>query len=64
MNENTTKPSVIYIKLDDSQAGMKAIEKCADKYARENGAVNGARIKVRPGNCLHQRYKDYNSLSH
>lgn len=39
VNQNTNKPSVIYIKLYDSQAGMTAIEKCADKYAREKHAV-------------------------
>ena len=53
INQNTNKVLVIYIKLDDSHAGAKAIEKCADKYARENDVVPIqpilARIKVRPG---------------
>ena len=44
---------VIYIKFDDSQAGITAIEKWADKYARENAPVPSqpvlTRIKVRPG---------------
>ena len=53
INHTTQKPVVIYLNFDDSQAGIKAIEKCRDKYARENGAVSIqpilARIKVRPG---------------
>ena len=53
LNQNTNKPSVIYIKFDDLQAGIKTIQKCADRYARENGVVpiypELARIKVRPG---------------
>ena len=53
INENTNKPSVLYIKFDDAQAGIKSMEKCTDAYARENGAVPIqpvlARIKVRPG---------------
>ena len=68
INQNTNKVLVIYIKLDDSHAGAKAIEKCADKYERENDVVPIqpilARIKVRPGNHLLLRYKDYSSLSH
>lgn len=51
INHNT-KLSVIYIKFDDSQAGIKAKEKCTERYARD-GAVPIqpvlARIKVRPG---------------
>ena len=51
INHNT-KPSVIYIKLDDSQAGIKAKEKCTERYVRD-GAVPIqpvlARITVRPG---------------
>ena len=53
INHTTQKPAVIYINFDNSQAGIKAVEKCKDKYARENGAVLIqpilARIKVRPG---------------
>ena len=53
INENTNKPSVLYIKFDDAQAGIKSMEKCTDAYARQNGAVPIqpvlARIKVRPG---------------
>ena len=53
VNQNTSKPSVIYIEFDDSQAGITAIEKWADKYARENAVVPIqpvlTRIKVRPG---------------
>jgi len=53
VNQSTNKPSVIYVKFDDSQAGTTAIEKWPDKYARENAAVPIqpvlTRIKVRPG---------------
>ena len=53
INHTTQKPVVIYINFEDSQAGIKATEKCKDKYARENGVVpiqpKLARIKVRPG---------------
>lgn len=53
MYQSTNKPSVIYVKFDDSQAGIKAIDKCTDKYERENGAVAIqhvlAKIKLRPG---------------
>ena len=50
---NTNKTTVVYVKFDDSQAGVKAIQKSTDKYARENSAVPIkpilARIKVRAG---------------
>ena len=53
INRNTNKPSVIYIKFDDSQAGINAIQKHPDQYARETSSVPLvpvlARIKVRPG---------------
>lgn len=53
INHTTQKPAVIYINFDNSQGGIKAVEKCKDKYARENGAVPIqpilTRIKVRPG---------------
>ena len=52
INQNTNKPSVIFIKFDDCQAGVYAISKCTDRYARENNAVPIqpvlARIKVTP----------------
>lgn len=52
INQNTNKPSVIYIKFDDPKAGARAIGKCTDRYARENSAVPIrpvlARIKLRP----------------
>ena len=53
INQNTNKPSVIFIKFDDCQAGVYAISKCTDRHARENNAVPIqpvlARIKVTPG---------------
>ena len=30
INHTTQKPAVIYINFDDSQAGIKVIEKCKD----------------------------------
>ena len=51
--QSTSKPSVIYVKFDDSQAGIKTIQKCTDNYAREHSVVPNqcvlARIKLRPG---------------
>ena len=53
LNHNTSRPSIIYIKFDDPQAGTNAIQKHADQYTRENNSVPIqpvlARIKVRPG---------------
>ena len=53
INHNTNRPSIIYIKFDDPQAGTNAIQKHANPYARENNYVPIqpvlARIKVRPG---------------
>ena len=51
--QNTNKTCVVYVKFDDSQAVVKAIEKCTDNYAGENSAVPIqpvlARITVRSG---------------
>ena len=52
--DNTRRPSFIYIKFDDHQAGTNAIQKHAhDPYTRENNCVPIqpvlARIKIRPG---------------
>ena len=51
--QTTSKPSVIYVKFDDLQAGIKTIQKCTDNYAREHSVVPIqrvlARIKLRPG---------------
>ena len=50
INQNTSTQSVIFIKFDDCQAGVYAVSKCTDRYARENNAVPIqpvlARIKV------------------
>ena len=50
--KNTNKPYVIYIKIDNPHTGLKAIEKCKDIYATENGTAPIppvlARIKVSP----------------
>ena len=53
IKQNTNKPSVIFIKFDDPRAGVDAMLKCTDIYARKYTAVPIqpvlARIKVRPG---------------
>ena len=53
VNHNTSRPLVIYVKFDDSQAGMSTIQKHYDQYARQHSSVPFqpvlARIKVRPG---------------
>lgn len=53
LDQNTNKTCVAYVKFDESQAGVKAIEKYTDNYAGENSAVPIqpvlARITVRPG---------------
>ena len=52
-NNNTRRPAVIYIKFDDTEAGLNTIQKHSDQYARENNCVPIqpvlARIKIRPG---------------
>lgn len=53
INQNTNKPSVIFIKFDDSRASVNAVSKCTDRYARKYTVVPIqpvlARIKVRSG---------------
>ena len=50
INQNTSTQSVIFTKFDDCQAGVYAVSKHTDRYARENNAVPIppvlARIKV------------------
>ena len=49
----TNKPSTIFVKFDDSNAGVSAIRNSSSSFARENNLVPIqpvlARIKVRPG---------------
>ena len=49
----SNKPSTIFVKLDDSNAGVSAIRNSSSGFARENNLVPIkpvlARIKVRPG---------------
>ena len=53
VNQNTGKPTIIYIKFEDDKAGKNLIEKSSNLFVRENNAVPIepilARIKVRPG---------------
>ncbi|RUA05461.1 MAG: hypothetical protein DSY43_04560, partial [Gammaproteobacteria bacterium] len=53
MNENTQKPSIIYIKFDDNKAGNTLIDKCTNNFAKENRVVPiepiMVRFKVKPG---------------
>ena len=37
--DNTNKPTIIFGKFDDTHAGISAIEKCTDTFARQNQAV-------------------------
>ena len=49
----SNKPSTIFVKFDDSNAGISAIRNSSSSFARENNLVPIkpvlARIKVRPG---------------
>jgi ATP-dependent exoDNAse (exonuclease V) alpha subunit len=49
----SNKPSTIFVKFDDSNAGISAIRNSSSRFARENNLVPIkpvlARIKVRPG---------------
>ncbi|CAB3983245.1 Hypothetical predicted protein [Paramuricea clavata] len=49
----SNKPSTIFVKFDDSNAGVSAIRNSSSSFARENSLVPIkpvlARIKVRPG---------------
>lgn len=53
VNQNTGKPTIIYIKFEDHKAGKNLIEKSSNLFVKENNAVPIepilARIKVRPG---------------
>lgn len=53
MNKNTKKPSIIYIKFDDSLAGKALIDKCNNTFAKQNRLVPIEpileRFKIRPG---------------
>ncbi|XP_020916964.1 uncharacterized protein LOC110254326 [Exaiptasia diaphana] len=39
VNQNTHKPSVIYIKFDDEQAGKNKISKSTNQFVKENNVV-------------------------
>ena len=53
VNKNTKKPSIIYIKLDDSSAGKALIDKCNNTFVKQNRLVpiepTQTRFKIRPG---------------
>ena len=53
INQNTQKPTVLYIKFDDSNAGKDLITTHGNSFARENKVVPIepvlAKIKIRPG---------------
>ena len=53
VNQNTPKPTVIYIKFDDPNAGKDLTNTCANPFAREHKVVRIepvlAKIKIRPG---------------
>ena len=53
LNKKTKKPSIIYVKLDDSSAGKALIDKCNNTFAKQNRLVPVepilARLNIRPG---------------
>ena len=53
VDNNIQKPSILYIKFDDSNAGNELIKTCNMPFARENNVVPItpvlAKIKIRPG---------------
>ena len=53
VNQNTQKPTVLYIKFDDPNAGKDLITTCGNSFAREHKVVPIqpvlAKIKIRPG---------------
>ena len=53
INQNTQKPTVVYIKFDDPNAGKDLTNNCGNPFAREHKVVPIepvlAKIKIRPG---------------
>ena len=53
VDNHSNKPSTVFVKFDDSRAGVSAIRNSSSSFARENNIVPIqpvlARIKVRPG---------------
>lgn len=53
VNQDNQKPTVIFVKFDDHNAGNISIQKCGNLFARQNRAVPiqpvVTKIKVRPG---------------
>lgn len=53
VNEMTQKPSIVYVKFDDEDAGSLVIDKSTDTFAIENRVVPIkpilAKIKLNPG---------------
>ena len=53
VNQNTQKPSVIYVKFDDDIAGKNVISKSTNQFVKDNNVVPIepilAKIKIRPG---------------
>ena len=52
-DQNTQKPTIVYVKFDDNKAGNMLINKSGDSFVQENKLVPIApvqtKIKVRPG---------------
>ena len=53
VNQNTQKPTIIYIKFENHKAGINMMEKSSNLFVRENNVVPIepilAKIKIRPG---------------
>lgn len=45
--ENATNPAKIYVKFDDPQAGLIALHKSGDQFAKDNGVVPIERVLTR-----------------
>ena len=69
INQNTQKPTVLYIKFDDPNAAKDLITTHGNSFARENKVVPIepvlAKIKIRPGKASSPEIQRvYNSLLH
>jgi len=60
VHEVTQKPTIVYIKFDDEDAGNLVIGKSADTFAIENKVVpiKPVLAQIKLGSALHQKYKD------
>ena len=64
VNKKTQKPTVVYIKFDDNEAGRTLIQNSSSIFARENAVVPIeqvlSKIKVRPGKPSSPEVQEFN----